>query len=442
MGTTSSAPGKGDGTKVLPTWCLYRPRLFAVIEGAEGPEEVTEFLMTVELHYHYEENVFPFLGVHMVIPKGLYLRMFKSRETLLFTFSVERYDAQGETPEAFHVSLYEDVVLKPTGFPALPVESARTTDTDSGGDSVADNAPQVPVTLFLFAKDHLLLNKKTCPLVLSDSTVSDAVLHLASKNFGGTPIRAMIGPMDNPKKYGQVIVPPSGFANSVRHLQKAYGAYKGGVHVFVDFKRAYVMDVNKTVKDEKDPKSTADVLLELYGKGDGETSGGGSDVDGFFYDEENGYYVVRTSFPAVIAEPKGAIKELVGEAVQILSSSQDEHGCVNCVDFTFGGAPNDPKRPKERTYWGKYSNPLAESEFKTSVARELQVVTLVLRDADLEVLCNNRIFNLVSRTEGLAQGIDGSYKVSDLKFKIDPQGGAGKSKATAVATFKRVVDVA
>jgi hypothetical protein len=353
---------------------------------------------------------------------------------------INKYDPEDGEIVKQRVNLYDGVSLVAVDMPKEFVEPRDLDTTEKDSKNIAEKLPQYPLNLFLFKKDHLFFNKKLNSMVLSETTLQNAVLYLIQKNFTNTNMKFYVGTMDNTKQYKQIIIPPLSFFEAVRYLQKTYGLYNNGLAIFFDFKCGYIMDQTKFVDDPKDPKVTATkVIIELHTiKNAPISSYSSSNLT--YYDEENNVYIVRCSNPPKITRPANSFNEMYGEAVKIGSTNSSEKRVLNCVDMTFGlASKNDDRRTKDSVLINPYSNRMLESEYAATLALNKMTIELNFHGGDLEVFTLNRQYEIIDKTGGqYGKDINGIFKIIDARILINQVPGDGKASAAIVATFKKI----
>jgi len=385
---------------------------FSLVLDGELPESVTSYISYMKLHYHFEKDVFPYLEVELTLPKSICLKIQNNSDSALFLLNLTKQDISENIPETSYERYYENVLLKPVNIPHLTLEAEDELETDS----IVDDIPQHKLKMFMFKKDHLYFNKKLNHQVYNDCTVSDVLLDLIGKNFESSEMDFNIGKIVNDKVYDQIIIPPINFIDSIKYLQRVYGLFNNGLNLFFDFTSVFISDKIKLV-ESGNPDFIKDAYIELYSQKDNERTGINT-MNVSFFNEENNSFVVRTTSEGIMPNISGSKKEIDGEAITILSTSNESSDVRNCLNMTFDSGSNDARRPKEKLYWNPYTNELNESEFKSKSSLDFKVLQLNIKEADLEIFSINRRYIIVDKNDSFDQDRSGFYKVVDMEFLL------------------------
>jgi hypothetical protein len=418
-------------------WWKYKVTLKAIIPGADAPLDVSPYLSDMNMHYEYDDAVFPYVSSMLVLPKSERIKIQEAGDDVRFTMSIDKFDPE-DAERPFHVNYYDDVLFKAVDPERAHLEPGHT-QTPEEGQEIADNIPQHPLALYLFKAEHLDVNKKMVHGTYSETTMSDVLLKLVQDNFSSSEMKFHIGAVDNTKLHEQVIVPPMPFIQAVSYLQKYYGLFNNGVNVFFDMKDAWITDPQKAIEGPDPAKSVTAATLEIYSPNE-KNLVGPAQTHSTMLDTESNRYLVRAAVPVRVNVQRTGMKEIVGEAVRFISNTIDQNEAENCVDLTFGTPTNSDRGPKERVYWNPTSNPMLESEFKARVSNTFNTTQMTLPQADLEVWGINRIFDVENKQENPAPGteLDGKWKCKKVVFSLNPKGTPGMCTATATVDMRKI----
>jgi len=427
-------PGE-DKNKML--WWKYTTKMNAILPGEDAPIDVSPYLTDFDMHYHYDEDAFPYIAAMLVLPKALRQKIQDEGDSARFTVSIDRLDPDDEE-RAYHIDYYDDVIFKAIDPERAQLEPGHTDDPEDGQE-IADNIPQHALPVYLFKAEHLEVNKMMVHATYSETTMQDVLLRLVQDNFSSSDMKFHIGKVDNTKMYEQVIIPPMPFVPAIRYLQRVYGLFNNGVNVFFDMKDAWIMDIQKTIEGPDPAQSVVNATLELYSPNE-KALVGPAETDSTFLDEENNRYLIRTTSEVRLEVPRTGVKEIMGEAVRFLSNTIDANEEENCVDMTFGTPTNSDKKPREMIYWNPNSNPLLESEFKARMSNMFNNAAVLIPEADLEVWGINRTFDMQNKQENPSKGaeLEGKWKVVKAVYSMTPKGRPVPVTATAAVSMRQI----
>jgi hypothetical protein len=399
-----------ENNKVTELYC-YEPELKAIVEGEDKPIDISYSLKGLQIHNNYSEQTFPFVVTKAILSKEHRKLVQDNADNILFSLNLKKFNQDDEEVE-WNKNYFENVLFKPvdpekTEIPLIDQEIKDIED-------ISGNNPEYPITLYLFKKEHLMVNKKLTTKVYVETTMHDVLLKLVEENFQSDDMKFHIGKVDNNKKYEQIIIPPLTFAKSIKHLQKCYGIFNGGAQVFCDFKDGWIIDPQKVIEGKDPEESVVNASLELYHDFNEKNKGPGL-LNCSGLDKENNKYLIKTSNLARLQSPKTALKEVIGEAVKFISNTIKANSEINCVDMTFDTNTNDKKAPKEAIYWNPFSHAMAESEFKVNISNTFNKMLLTLTDLDLESLSINRLFEVNNKKdEEDPLELNGSWKCDSV----------------------------
>jgi len=412
----------------------YETEIKAIIEGEKEPIDIKYSFRGMQLHNNYSEQTFPFIILKLVLTKDHRKKIQDNADTVLFTINIKKFNHLEEEVE-WHKEYFDNVLFKPIDPEKVEIPLMKKDFIEE--ENLSGNPPNYPMTLYLFKKEHLLVNKKLTTKVYSETTIQDVLLKLVELNFQSDDMTFHIGKVDNTKKYEQIIIPPLTFAQSIKYLQKNYGIFNGGVQVFCDFKDGWIMDPQKTIEGSDPKESVVNAALEIYDPFN-EENRGPFQLNSSILDEENNKYLIKIAVPITLKSPKTALKEVTGEAVKFLSNTVKANSEVNCIDMTFGTPTNDSKAPKEAVYWNPFSHAIAESEYKVAVSNSFNRMEIPIPDGDLEIFGINRMFEVNNKKDEEDKNeINGPWKCDSVIHTLVPVG-IGKAIINSDTKFRQI----
>lgn len=429
-----------DDTSIDKSRDLELPRYKCSLSGLIQDEQVEldNYLISTEIQCLYEEKVFPYLIVNLVLPKAIHLKIQDNYKEILFLFTLNKFNHDGEANKEYKEEIYENIIMKAIDI-SREVLDPQSAETPEEGTEIADNAPQHEMKLFLFKKEHLYFNKKLNSSIFSECKVHDVLLYLTNKNFQSTTMRFYIGTVDNQREHRQIMTEPLNFIDTIRKLQLAVGIYNNGVQMWFDFKDAFIMDKMKTIENPDPLQTVVKGVIELYGAHEKDRAGNASETIVTFYDEDSNTWILRTNAKPIINRPKNASKEIYGEDIKIMSNSHEKSKQENLLKFTFEEPTNDDKRSKEVMYWNRYTHAIAESEFKVKLANSFNDVELIFTEGNFEAFSPNRIYTIIDKNDTIDMELNGEYKLAEMKVLFGSGKTASKVRASVKARFRRII---
>ena len=408
----------------------------AIPDDKESPYRLNEFMKSVTIFRRYEEHVYPIFQFSMLLPYRLFKLLTKNPDKVLFTLSIKKFILHADDEKPFRVPIYENVVLK-----AIDPPTPRIVQNENEGkNQIEANVGHYPVSLFLFKKEHLSVNKKLCDNTYNNVSVADVSLDLLNKNAPKDDSKLYIGKTeDGGKKYETVTIPPVNYADATKYIQKNYGLYSNGIQTWFDIKNGYIMNKNAAI-DGPDPKKTVTRCdLEVYPIRD-KVRQGTELREGSWYNEKDNLYLARTKQNFHVDNNNNSQNELLGENIKFLSNNQNNKGVQNCLNIA-GKNGNDPEKDKESIYWNPSSNPMLETEMVSDKIRNQNPLTMVFKDFDIELFSINRIYNVKDLDTEQSTDVSGKYKLANEETLFTPDSGAndkGMCRCTVATVFKKV----
>jgi len=419
----------------LPRYKVY---LTGLILGEKI--ELTDYLISTEIHSSFDTKVFPYIIVNFIFPKSIHLTIQKNYNNILFLMNLIKFSNDGEVFKEFKENIYENILMKAIDIDRRMLDP-QLAETPEEGSEIADNIPQYEMKLYLFKKEHLYFNKKLNSAIFSECKPHDVLLYLTNQNFKSTTMRFFIANCSNQRIHRQILVPPLNYIDSIKDLQRSIGLYNNGLQMWFDFKDAFIMDKMKTIEGPDPTQTVVKGIVELYSQYEQDRAGNSSETTISFYDEDSNTWILRTNTKPNIIRPKDASKEIYGENIRILSNSHKKSSQENKLKFTFKEPTNDSRRSKSIMYWNQYTHAIAESEFKVWLASNFNDVEIIFMESNFESFSPNRIYTFIDKNDVINMDLDGEYKLTNLKVLFSSGQTNSKTKAIAKARFRKIIHI-
>jgi len=170
----------------------------------------------------------PYFSIKLSLPPEIAAMVQFDSSKVLFTLEGRSINFD-TTAQAAYDSYFKQITLKPMYVNKRPVDINEKLVSTANRDYYTNN-DTVDFEIFCIPKDCLRLNKPNVSGVYSEINMTEAVLALTNK----LDTKVYLSPLDNSKKYKQVILVPSNVLINIKHLQDNYGLYNDDLRMFTN----------------------------------------------------------------------------------------------------------------------------------------------------------------------------------------------------------------
>jgi hypothetical protein len=407
--------------------------LYAIFKGEKQPIAIHDSINDMTVYNFYEENVFPVVQLELLLDWDMYTRIQMNADTVKLKLELKKtqmIDGNIED-ENFYDSYVPNAILKPFDISRSPVDKPVT----------SEDAPEASNNFYLkldcFLEEHLNINKNLTSTVLKGTSIKNAILFFLNQGKVTKPV--LMDDPENTQIYEQLLIPPLNVTNGLKYLNEVYGVYGSGMRVFFDMTTYYIL--SRDFKNHKAKTSVGEwgtVLIELVDSSDMSVDG-----SGILRDTKNKTYYMKLANSSQYIVADTSLREISGESVKFLSWTTSNINVSRLQNTSIGSTAQkeigvlNATKPKQRIMWNKYSNPLAESEYKANMSRTMSRLRIPFSEIDLSVFTMNKRYE-INFTNMQYKHLAGTYQMSSLIYKFS-KGDTGRLYAVhGIADFERL----
>jgi hypothetical protein len=370
------------------------------------------------------DEFFPVIGLGLRLNYELLLAFQKYTDDAKVVISIKRYrtidssDENSASEPPPPTDLWKQLEFRVIDFDRSPTEQpAQAVETEERRD--------IEWTATLLSSKHLDINKAIFNDVYTETPVLPVVLHMLKTASGDAP--KLIGNPDNTKVYDQILVPPGNVISSLRYLQDAYGIYKGGMRLFFDLDRHYMLGADSKVKEKTE---YGEVHIFVTDKVDAS-----SELNGVFEDTKNKTFQVKVQNAVAINRGGRATKEIFGSKLFVLSDSQELGGQIREVAIQEGTSTDGAAGPgnfaagedKIKVLYNRFDNPMAETTHAHHVTEHNSEVAFSFSGVDPSIFTPNKSFFVIFSNKERSEELNGEYVMRDYALSLH---GVGRNLQT------------
>ena len=406
----------------------YDVRARLVPKGGQQADEIdlSQFLTELRVVKDYDAHVLPYYRLTSRVSASdlrrvqdawregkLYLTVRKLRAPEGAESHASREPVDADEPYLTDAE-FQVMTMDGTPFPSA---------TEQVSDS-PDNAPTVDAHMELSPTAALAFGKKLLNGVWHGVGIGDVVAALVAQSVpAGVPYKFYLAPPDNGRTYESLLLPPHNFSQAVRYLDEVHGLYEGVPQVFLDADAGYVTSSAKTIAPK--PGKPARVVIEVA-----PSSQGGPDyASGSGFDPDALAYRLRTGQMPHVDLAGPANKEIAGERVKLVGTSQRDRAGSDCRTVTADGQTLSDT-PKERVRWQGYDNPLTGARMKVLARESYSPATVTFDSPDLAAFSPLLPWTLVAGDDR-QRALEGDWRLRASEFVLSRTPGGAQSTASA-----------
>lgn len=429
---------------------IYKDKTESVDENHIGEASIV---------YNYNDNFFPILHMNINITHRQAYEIREYAESLLIRVIITEYkvntkdlgEKRDEDPTEKNLNsniiideIFQSVNLDKNYFSDYDPDydaNSRLGLTDS---TEATNLVQTEeLELYLFSMKGMNCNKKYINAILSNASVSQALLYI----FNQSEITdAIVSQPDNKSIYGkdndktQIILPPLNFKNSIDTLQDSYGIYEIGHIQFLDFDRYYLINKDYTKDMPLDSKEYEMVYIIVY-----ESSETLANAEGCYTTKNS--YVISAYDNTSITDQADLLREGTGSKYNIMSKKSVEN-CVTYDEdtdkFTFmkpyntykanDAYANDNSKAKVVTLYADNNNTYSEKSLINNRIENATAVTINFTGVDISLFKLNRKYNIQFQNRDKSM-YNGLYRINNFGY------GMSQKDFYVIGEFKKIVNI-
>lgn len=362
----------------------YKVNIRFIRNDAALPEDefqLSKALTKLVIHKNFDDFIYPYYKAVFQLSVEQVKFLTVNHHAGKIYISIEKFlikiekDATTETPTGeFYIKDIPFAVFEIDKNPTDAIEPevpSKRSESNAGQKAI-------PFTLGLIPSVPMDINKYINNGAFHDTALPNVLAYLVGVNSPKFPnYKFFVSNIDNVKVYETIIVPPFNFNKAVVYVDSCYGLYKTKLLQFFDCNEAYVMSANRLFKNEKYKYQL--VALEMMGP-----EALASLTDASYKSDEDSVWFLRTRQKPILENSNKLMREIGGESVKFVGSSQEENTAVDCGPVKIDKDETNSERSKEIVVKKMYDNDFIMSKYNGNLQENSAKFTAVWDDCDIE----------------------------------------------------------
>ena len=380
-------------------------------------------ILNIGIEKDFDNDFFPILSVKLLLGYEYYYKILENKTTVRFKFKFSKYIADkqaldtGNSTNKFIEPLFNTTfgIYIDDDTTAMNKELYEQTKKTIGSHN-----SKKAYDFYLFKDEDLKSGKYTTNCVLSNCNMTDALMYIFSKSGMKN---LLMSPLDNSKRYSEVLIPYIPLTQTVRFLEQHYGFYNGGSTLFYDFDTTYfISKFGKTVYKTGEFNT---VVMTFFKPGSVD-----SITPGSYKDKESKKLIVHISQDNMMPLNESIIQEQTGGTnVAIVNASTSSINDVSPDVDTRSGKTT-------KVIVNRFENPYLNTMTLFKRLENNKIIDVTLYDIDLACLTPNKIYTFSFEDKATHKKYSGNYRLVSYITSFKKQG--SDFAATVQARFKVV----
>jgi hypothetical protein len=373
-----------------------------VQNSQDDPLNIVEYINTIRVDKQYFDASFPVYSFEMTVTAEVY-EIIQSND-VYFNINVVLTDVLDDTDE--EVKLLIDELLLPFEKPSTPVNFDDPNGTLDESETQGTTITQYPVVIHMLSKKDYDKNRFLINEVLSDVRPKEALLHIIGKASQDSSKELYVEPVDNGRRYRNILVPPMNLISAVNHIHNTYGVYENGIKLFIDGGNMYLLRRNGLLQLEDTSIQNINIIFSSENQLSSEYNG----RTGLWIDDETGVTEIVTTSDPAITDTSDTNRHIAGQ--NIVFGKYSELFDVNRT--TIKTVDDNETNLKTKYYWNNFDSPVFEQEFVNEVTETSVVLSFLWNEIDPDY------FNIINRysIETNNTFVNGLYRIQNLNYSL------------------------
>lgn len=398
MGALSNATSSANIQNYRYRYSVAKFELVFPGEETTPTTIVNNAIKTICATWLYDECMHPTLEMSVMLPPKLYNKIIDNKDTVKVILRIQR-TAFDETNSPV---ITKDWINSQFGFildneEKYPEEESHDLKSEKAPGEYNEADYNTPFNISLWKQSDLDAMRTVVNTIIKDADISTAMRKIFGEaNFD----KIVMSPLDNNKKYDQIIIMPTNIMNIPDFFEKAYGTYYSGTQMFCDFDRLYILSKNG-VCDAFENGEYKRTIFIIKGSQEPDSKKAGTAED----KQSKVYYMYVNTNDIDTQTPSSSSDLIEGNNVTIINSNANE-------TMDVAGAGNQNGSGNNRVITDNYGNDFNKSTVLSDINEKNGSVTVFTSDYNLEALTPNKEI-LVVFEETDKESKNGFYRIKN-----------------------------
>ena len=408
----------------------YKVAQCTIIIGGETIEIKPEAVGGLMIEEKFSTAVYPIFRLNVATDKETYYKISKYKTTLRVHLNIQKYyvvcDANGKPTKTSAKKVWmNDEFCTIT----KEINTNKTKDIDMLEDrskaDPGDSEDRNNVSeLYLWRVEIANGFKKVLNAVIKKSTMS-SIIAWALGNAGIN--NCLMSPLENNKRYDEILIPPLPINRLLQHLDAMYGFYKNGSIIYFGLKNSYILNVNgKCTAWGRGEIQNVTLLIPKVSVTESSGDGGNVDKGG------NSHYIYMKYTDSDFSSPSTV--DNVTSGVDVVTLDQSTAGTTHAA----GKGRNVNDKNNTNVIDNSTENPWIATTYAAQKSLGKSVLSGMIKNADLDDLTPNKVYSVAVEDSAETSGAKGNYKMFTAIHRFVNDSATGDFAVESVVEFKRV----
>lgn len=408
----------------------YKVAQCTLILGGEAVEVRPEAVGGLAIEDKFSSAVYPLFRLNIATNSDTYYKISKYKTTMRVHLNIQMYyvvcDTNGNPTKksAKKVWINDDFCI---------ITQNISVDKGKDLDMITDRKKADPGTmedrnyvseLYLWRLEIANGFKKILNAVIKKSTMS-SIIAWALGNAGVT--NCIMSPLENNKRYDEVLVPPLPINRLLQHLDAMYGFYKNGSIIYFGLKQSYILNLNgKCTAWGRDEIKNVTILIPKMSAA--ETAGDGGTIER----GDTSHFIYMKYGDADFSSPSTVDNVTSGTDTLVVNKSTAE------VSSAKGKGSSNNDKNNMNVISDLTENPWTATTKAAQASINKNVLSGIIRNVNLDDLTPNKVYNVAMEDSAENSSMRGNYKLMNAIHRFVNDSASGDFGVETVAEFKRI----
>ena len=381
------------------------------------PKQVTY----LSIEKDYDVDYFPIIRAHVSMDKNLYYKVISNKLNVKFRVRLQKFVYDNTQQFQFKTDVFNEVfgIFMDENTPYMDLKQQTAAKEAENSDKTPKDISN-EIQFYLFKDNDLQNSKKIINMILTASSISDAVVYLLSQ-LGMTQV--LMTPFNQTGYRPQIILPALTGVRSLIYLYEQYGFYTNGALMFFDTDCTYIIDKNPKCTAWRKGEYTQTVITVKQ-------SGTGNDLtQGSFVDDKNKINYINVTPGAINMYNDSVINDHIdGNNLLVIQPYYNKIDQINAGTYQRGSGTY---KVMTNRFYNEYAISAAVFDKKESG----NIVHVNINDFDIDALTPNKEFMFIFEDTTVNANSGGQYRISKTIMTFTKQG--EEFAVTGDVEFKR-----
>ena len=381
----------------------------------------------------FSTAVYPIFRINIATDNETYYKISKYKTTLRVHLNIQMYyviyDANGNqvktSPKKVWINddfctITRDININKQKDIDMMEERHRA---DTGDSEDRNNVSE----LYLWRVEVANGFKKVLNAVIKNSTMS-SIIAWALGNAGIT--NCIMSPLENNKRYKEILIPPLPINRLLQHLDAMYGFYKNGSIIYFGLKQSYILNMNgKCTAWGRGEVQNVTLLIPKVSVT--ETSGDGGNVD----KGGNSHYVYMKYTDSDFSSPSTVDNVTSGTDATVINKSSAS------VSVASGKGRSNNNQNNTNVISNSTENPWVALTLTAQKSLGWSVLSGMINNSNLDDLTPNKVYTVAVEDSAETGDTKGNYKLFTAIHRFVNDSASGDFAIESVVEFKCVKSI-